>query len=452
MLRQLRWKSLLAIIIIVGVAAAALVVPDYRIPGIGERGSQDILGLRLGLDLAGGTQLIYQAGVEGEVPTAEQMQGLVSTITRRIDRLGVAEPSIQQLGEDRLLIQLPGVEDTQQAKDLIGQTAQLEIVERICDNATCTAFEDRPSGLTGGDMARAFPSQDQTTNRPVLSFELNRDAAQQFAVMTQRIFSTNITDSPDQLAFVLDGEVLVSAVVNSPILAGTGIIQGTFTAEEVRQLAIQVESGRLPVDIEEISSSVVAGSLGAQSLDEALIAGGVGLLLVLFFMAAYYRVSGVVAGMALICYTLIVLALFKLIPVTLTLAGLAGFILSLGMAVDANILIFERLKEELQIGRTVQLAMQIGFNRAWPSIRDGNVSTILIALVLFFFGSGSANSAVTGFAVSLLIGVLTSMFTAIFISRNLLGIVAATWLRRSGRFFTPDAGRRDRAAPAGGGG
>ncbi|MXY59451.1 MAG: hypothetical protein F4Y96_02965, partial [Chloroflexi bacterium] len=276
MLRQLRWKSLLAIIVIVGVAAAALAVPDYRIPGIGARGSQDILGLRLGLDLAGGTQLIYQAGVEGEVPTAEQMQGLVSTITRRIDRLGVAEPSIQQLGEDRLLIQLPGVEDTQQAKDLIGQTAQLEIVERICDNASCTAFEDRPSGLTGGDMARAFPSQDQTTNRPVLSFELNRDAAQQFAVMTQRIFSTNITDSPDQLAFVLDGEVLVSAVVNSPILAGVGIIQGTFTAEEVRQLAIQVESGRLPVDIEELSSSVVAGSLGAQSLDESKNAGGWG--------------------------------------------------------------------------------------------------------------------------------------------------------------------------------
>ena len=452
MLRQLRWKSLLAIIVIVGVAAAALAVPDYDIPGIGERGSDDILGLRLGLDLAGGTQLIYQAGIEGEAPTEEQMEGLVGTITRRIDRLGVAEPSIQRLGEDRLLIQLPGVEDAQQARDLIGQTAQLEIVERVCEDVNCTAFEDRPSGLTGGDMARAFPSTDQTTSLPVLSFELNRDAAQQFAEMTQRIFSTNLTDSPDQLAFVLDGEVLVSAIVRSPILAGVGVIQGRFTADEVRQLAIQVESGRLPVDIEEISSSVVVGSLGAQSLDEALIAGGVGLLLVLLFMAAYYRVSGIVAGITLVCYIIIVLAIFKLIPVTLTLAGLAGFILSLGMAVDANILIFERLKEELQIGRTVQLAMQIGFNRAWPSIRDGNVSTILIALVLFFFGSGSANSAVTGYAVSLLIGVLTSMFTAIFISRNLLGIVAATWLRRSARLFTPDAGRRDRAPQAGGGG
>ena len=452
MLRQLRWKSLLTIIVIVGIAAAALAVPDYDLPFIGERGSDDVLGLRLGLDLAGGTQLIYQAGIEGEAPTEEQMEGLVDTITRRIDRLGVAEPSIQQLGDDRLLIQLPGIEDTQQAKDLIGQTAQLEIVERVCEDLVCSTFEDRPSGLTGADMARAFPSTDQTTSRPILSFELKRNAAQQFAVMTQRIFATNITDSPDQLAFVLDDEDLVSAGVNSPILSGVGIIEGSFTAEEVRQLAIQIESGRLPVDIEEISSSVVAASLGAQSLEEALIAGGVGLVLVLFFMAAYYRVSGLVAGVALVCYIIIVLSIFKLVPVTLTLAGLAGFVLSLGMAVDANILIFERVKEELQIGRTVQLAMQIGFNRAWPSIRDGNVSTILIALVLFFFGSGSANSAVTGFAVSLLIGVLASMFTAIFISRNLLGIAAATWLRRSARFFTPDAGRRGGAVQAGGGG
>lgn len=450
MLRQLRWKSLLAIIVIVGLASAALFVPNYRIPFIGERGADDILGLRLGLDLAGGTQLVYQAGSEDLQPTDEQMEGLVGTITRRIDRLGVAEPSIQRLGDDRLLIQLPGVEDVQQAKDLIGQTAQLEIVERICDDVACATYEDISTGLSGADMERASPVQDQTTGQSVLSFELKRSAAQQFAVLTQRIFSTLNTDAPDQLAFVLDGETLVSAVVRGPILAGLGQIEGNFTPEEARQLAIQVESGRLPVDITELSSSLVAASLGAQSLENALAAGGVGLILVLFFMAAYYRVSGLVAGLALVAYTILVLSVFKLVPVTLTLAGLAGFILSLGMAVDANILIFERVKEELQVGRTVQLAMQTGFNRAWPSIRDGNVSTILIALVLFFFGSGSANSAVTGFAVSLLIGVLISMFTAILISRNLLGIAAATpGLRRAVRLFTPDAGRRRGAAQAG---
>ena len=450
MLRQLRWKSLLAIIVIVGLASAALFVPNYRIPFIGERGADDILGLRLGLDLAGGTQLVYQAGSEDLAPTDEQMEGLVGTISRRIDRLGVAEPSIQRLGDDRLLIQLPGVEDVQQAKDLIGQTAQLEIVERICGDIACATYEDISTGLSGADMERASPVQDQTTGQSVLSFELKRNAAQQFAVLTQRIFSTLNTEAPDQLAFVLDGETLVSAVVRGPILAGLGQIEGNFTPEEARQLAIQVESGRLPVDITELSSSLVAASLGAQSLENALAAGGVGLILVLFFMAAYYRVSGLVAGVALVAYIILVLSVFKLIPVTLTLAGLAGFILSLGMAVDANILIFERVKEELQVGRTVQLAMQTGFNRAWPSIRDGNVSTILIALVLFFFGSGSANSAVTGFAVSLLIGVLISMFTAILISRNLLGIAAATpGLRRAVRLFTPDAGRRRGAAQAG---
>ena len=443
MLRQLRWKSLLAILVIVGVSAAALVVPDFDLPVLGERGSENVLGLRLGLDLAGGTQLIYQAGDDEFQPSDEQMEGLVDTITRRVDRLGVAEPSIQRLGDDRLLIQLPGVEDVEQAKRTIGQTAQLEIIERICLDSSCVNYEDQPTGLTGADMARAFAGQDIATNEPILSFRLDGGAAQQFAVITQRINA-----SGNQLAFVLDGETLVSATVRTAILAGVGQIDGNFTLEDVRQLAIQVESGRLPIDITEISASVVAGSLGAKSLDDALIAGGVGLLLVLFFMVAYYRTSGLVAGVALSFYIIIVLAIFKLAPVTLTLAGLAGFILSLGMAVDANILIFERVKEELRLGRTVQFAMQTGFNRAWPSIRDGNVSTVLIALVLFFFGSSSANSSVTGFAVSLLIGVLTSMFTAIFISRNLLAIIAATWLRRFARLFSPDIGRGGQATQA----
>ncbi len=448
--RILRTLPLLLIIAIVAAAAVALVQQSYRIPGAGQRGSDDILGLRLGLDLAGGAQLIYQAGNEELQPTGEQMEGLITAISRRIDRLGVAEPSVQQLGEDRLLIQLPGIEDIQQAKDLIGQTAQLEIIERVCNNTACTDYEDLATGMTGSEMSRAFATQDQVTGEPILSFELNRSAAQQFATLTTRIFQTNATSTPDELAFVLDDVILVSASVQAPILSGNGVIRGRFTPEEVRQLAIQIESGRLPVEITELSSTTVAASLGARSLDDALIAGGVGLLLVLFFMMAYYRTAGLVAGLALVIYTTIVLAIFKLIPVTLTLAGLAGFILSLGMAVDANILIFERMKEELRIGRTLQLAIQIGFNRAWTSIRDGNVSTVLIALVLFFFGSGSANSSVTGFAVSLLIGVLTSMFTAIFISRYLLAMVAAIGMRRFPAVFSPGGRRASRAAGGGG--
>ena len=465
MLRRLRWKSLLTIVIIVTVAFLSLAVQQIDV-GIGaarfERGTDEVLGLRLGLDLAGGTQLIYQAGDETLAPTPAQMEGLISTISRRVDRLGVAEPSIQLLGDDRLLIQLPGVEDIEQAKDLIGRTAVLGIIERLCfdpfttrecSNGLPGSFEDQETGLTGADMARASAGQDQVTGEPVLLFELNRDAARQFAVLTQRIFSTNNSTSPDQLGFVLDGDVLVTAGVRSPILAGNGQISGSFTSEDVRRLAIQLESGRLPIDLTELSSSVIAASLGAESLDDALVAGLVGLALVLAFMVAYYRASGAVAAVSLVIYTTLVLSIFKLLPVTLTLAGLAGFIISLGMAVDANILIFERMKEELRLGRTLPFALQIGFNRAWTSIRDGNVSTLIIAAILFFFGTSTANSPVTGFAVALGIGVVTSMFTAIFISRTLLSIVVGTALQHWPGLFTPEGmpGRAPQSAPGGGG-
>jgi preprotein translocase subunit SecD len=431
---------------VVGLAFAALAVQQINILGF-QRGTDEILGLNLGLDLAGGVHLVYEA--EGQ-PTPDQMEGLITNLARRINRLGVTEPSIQQLGENRVVIQVPGVEDVEAVRQLVGQTAVLEIVERICQTAACEApgdFEDRPTGLTGEDMARAFPGQDQATGRPILLFELTPGASQRFALITQRIYATNTTPAPNQLAFILDGETLVSAGVRSPILAGSGQIDGRFTFEDVRQLAIQIESGRLPVPITEMSSSVVAPTLGARSMENAMLAGMVGLLLVMFYMMVYYRASGVVASIALIFYTAIVLATFKMVPVTLTLAGLAGFILSLGMAVDANILIFERMKEEIRTGRTLAFSMQIGFNRAWTAIRDGNVSTLIIAGILFFWGDRAANYAVTGFAVALAIGVLASMFTAIVISRNLLLILAATPLRRL-PLFSPE-GSPKRVAPAG---
>ena len=451
MLRRLRWKSLTTIIVVVGLAITAIAIQKIDTPVINfQRGTDHALGLELGLDLAGGTHLVYQAGDETFEPTSAQMEGLIDNITRRVDSLGVAEPSIQKLGDDRLVIQLPGIEDVEEAKELIGATAQLEIIERLCFDATCAenvaeSYRDVKTGLTGANMARASAGTDQLTNEPVLLFELKSGDARAFAILTQRIFETNTVPdqngvrTPDQMAFVLDGRVLVSAGVSSPILAGNGQIRGRdFTPEGVRRLAIQVESGRLPIEIHELSSTFVNASLGAESFEDALLAGLVGLVLVVFFMTAYYRLSGVIAAVALVCYIAIVLAIFKLFPITLTLAGLAGFVLSLGMAVDANILIFERMKEELRIGRNLQFAMQIGFNRAWTSIRDGNISTVIIALVLFFFGSGTANSAVTGFAVALLVGVLTSMFTAIFISKNLLTIVGGTGLRRFPSVFSPE--------------
>ena len=444
---KLRWP--LAMIILVGGSFAALSIRYVEI-GDFRRGSPEPLGLSLGLDLVGGIHLVYQAGEEGFEPTDDQMAGLIDNITRRVNGLGVAEPSIQKLGSDRLVIQLPGLEDEEQAKQLIGRTSQLEIVERICSISPCHisaneetpgAFQNQLTGLAGADMSRAFAGTDATTNEPILQFELNRGAAQQFATLTARLNSTLNTDTPDELAFVLDDEIIVSAVVTSPILAGAGRINGDFTFEEARLLAIQVESGRLPIEITELSSDFVAASLGADSLDQALQAGIVGLALVLFFMVAYYRLAGLVAAVTLVFYTAMVLAIFKLVPVTLTLAGLAGFILSLGMAVDANILIFERMKEEIRIGRSLPFATQIGFNRAWTSIRDGNVSTLIIAAILFFFGSSGANSAVTGFAVALAIGVGTSMFTAIVISKKMLAIVVATPLRKWPTAFSPEVNK-----------
>lgn len=446
MLRRLHWKALLAIVVVLGLSIAALAVRTIDIGILSssfQRGSDEVLGLRLGLDLAGGIQLIYQAGDENTKPTADDMEGLVRVITRRVDGLGVAEPSVQQLGEDRLLIQLPGIGDEAAAKELIGRTAKLEIMERVCLDALCdpadpASAEDRPSGLTGADMASAQPGTDNLTNQPLLLFTLNTSAARRFAEVTQRIYDTNTAAISNQLAFVLDGETLVSAGVRQPILSGSGQISGNFSTEDVRLLAIQVNSGRLPVPVTELSSSLVAPSLGARSLSQAIEAGLVGLVLVVLFMVAYYRLSGVVAALALVFYTALVLALFKLVPITLTLAGVAGFIMSLGMAVDANILIFERMKEELRTGRSLTFAADIGFNRAWTSIRDGNVSTLLIAGVLFFFGSSAANTAVTGFAVALSIGVVASMFTAILVSKRLLFIVMETALRNHPTLFSPE--------------
>ena len=453
MFRRLNWRSLIMIVIIVGTAVAALAVQhiDIRFAGARfERGTDEVLGMQLGLDLAGGIHLVFAPTDQDLVPTDDQMDGLVRIISDRVDSLGVAEPSIQRLGDTRLLVQLPGLEDVERAKRLIGQTASLGIVERICTDAACTIFDD-VTILTGDDLSRSFASQDTLTNEPIVNFELYADAARRFGVVTQRIFDTNTSASPDRLVFQLDGRDLVSTSVRSAILAGSGQITGNFTTDEARDLAIQIESGRLPIDIEVVTERVVAASLGGESLKDSLIAGGIGLALVLFFMTAYYRGAGAVAAVTLVIYTILVLAVFKLFPVTLTLAGVAAFILSLGMAVDANVLIFERMKEELRLGRTVQFALQIGFNRAWPSIRDGNVSTLLIAGVLFFFGNQTANSSVSGFAVALAIGVLISMFSAIFMTRNLLYLASVSPLGRFPRLFTPESlPKRTEETPGGG--
>jgi preprotein translocase subunit SecD len=440
-LRNLNWKSLLFIIIVVGVSLSSLLYKqiDFNLFGSDfQRGSDDVLGLQLGLDLAGGVHLVYRPADDGFQPSDDQMDALLRVIERRVNTLGAAEPNIQRLGDYRILIQLPGIDDLERAKRLIGETASLEIFERICQDIRCTQYSDEATGLTGQSIARVSAGQNSVTSAFAVFFEFERSAVSTFAEMTQRIYDTNGTDSPDQIAFILDGIELEAVGVRQPILTGTGQISGSFTSESARDLAIQLEAGRLPIAIKSDIERVVDASLGSDSLDRSIEAGLVGFALVLIFMIGYYRGAGVVAALSLIFYSIIVLAVFKLVPVTLTLAGLGGFILSLGMAVDANILVYERMKEELRVGRSMAFAIQIGYRRAWPSIRDGNLSTLIIAVILFWFGTQFAAGAVTGFAVALIIGVLVSMFTAVVISRNLLVLVSITPLRNLPGLFSPE--------------
>ena len=446
MLRR-NFKSLGLIAVLLTLAAVALAVPTVSLFGF-ERGGSGPLGLRLGLDLQGGIQLVYQAELEGGV-TREQIEGVVQTIERRVNAFGVTEPIIQVMGDDRILIQLPGVEDVDEAKRLIGATAKLEFKERICVDIACTEYEDRDIGLTGELLSRAFAGRHQTSGKPIVNLQFNSEGARIFGESTSRIANTN-----NRTAIFIDDVEILAPLAQQPILGGNAFIEGPdFTLARVGTIAIQLESGRLPVPITVIQEQDVDATLGADALAKSLVAAVIGLGLVMVFMGLYYRVPGLIAAVALLSYVVLVLAIFKLMPVTLTLAGIAGFILSVGMAVDANVLIFERTKEELRTGRGLVGALETGFNRAWPSIRDSNVATFITSGILFWFGTRLGATMVVGFAVTLFIGVAVSMFSALTISQTLLRLAASTPLRRATYLFTPVPGRQGLrgAQPPGGG-
>ena len=377
-------RRLALIVVFVSLAAWALAVQTYSI-GIFSfnftRGDDDgPLGLTLGLDLQGGVQLIYEAVEEGV--TASQMAGVQEKIERRTNSFGVTEPSIQLLGENRILIQLPGVEDVEEAKRLIGSTGKLEFKERICVDRACTEFSDQDLGLTGELLARSYAGTHPTTGNPIVNLEFNSEGARLFAETTSRIAGTN-----NRTAIFIDEDEIVAPVARQPILGGQAFIEGPdFTFERVRTIAIQLEEGRLDTPIAVISEQNVDATLGEESLKpEASSAGMIGFGLVVLFMVLYYRVPGVMASLALICYIILVMFIVKLVPVTLTLAGIAGFILSIGVAVDANILISERTKEELRTGRALLGAISTGFSRAWPAILNSNVATMITCAILFWF-------------------------------------------------------------------
>ncbi len=344
---------------------------------------------------------------------------MIDVIRNRIDALGVAEPSIQstKIGDSRgVIVELPGITDVNEAIDLIGRTAQLDFRSQKGED-----FQE--TDLTGADLNKAAVQFDQTGN-PEITLNFNSDGAKKFAKITKENIGKPV-------AIYLDGVPISIPTVQSEIRDGNAVISGQFTIQEAKKLAIQLNAGALPVPISIAEQRNIGASLGADSIEKSLIAGLIGALLVIIFMIVHYRLPGVIAAVALTVYVLLVLAIIKLIPITLTLAGIAGIILSVGMAVDANILIFERLKEELRDGKTLGAAIESGFNRAWSSIRDSNISTLLVALILFWFGSG----IVRGFAVTLSLGILISMFTAIVATRSFLRTLVATRLSEKKSWF-----------------
>lgn len=397
------------------IAGYTLYRPTINLNLLGRSFVRD-LEFRLGLDLQGGTHLVYEADTSG-IPEADKAQAVLSTrnnIEKRINLLGVSESQIQtsNLGSNyRLIVELPGVSDVTQAIQIIGQTARLDF--KLPAVATPSSAADFVStGLTGKDLKIArvdFGSGNDISSNPSVSLEFSPEGAQKFADIT----AANIGNP---LAIFLDEDLLTAPLVQSAIPDGKAVISGNFTLEDAKRLTIQLNAGALPVPIKIVEQRNVGATLGTESITKSLFAGTIGFIIILIFMIANYGFKGFLADIALIIYVLLSLSLFKLIPVTLTLAGIAGFILSVGMAVDANILIFERIKEEIRWGRPKRAAMELGFHRAWTSVRDSNVSSLITASILFWFGTGS----VRGFALTLSVGILVSLFTSISVTRALV--------------------------------
>ncbi len=386
------------------------------------------LSYKLGLDLQGGTQLTYKVDMKGIKKDAQQdaFESARDVIERRINYLGVSEPTIQtiKLGNDyRIVVDLPGMSNVSQAINLIGQTAQLTFWEGGKDKLTKIPQGDLflttlgqligaypiPTNLTGRDLQKATVVFDKTTGKPQVQIQFTSQGAKYFDEITKRNIGKVV-------AIALDNQIVSAPVVQAEIANGTAVISGSFTPDVAKNLSIALNAGALPVPLEVIAQNSVGPSLGIDSLHKSMFAAIIGFLSIIFFMTYIYRKEGVIACVALFMYTVITLFIYKLIPVTLTLAGIAGFILSIGMAVDANILIFERMKEELRRGKPRDIAMKNGFSRAWTSIRDSNITSIITTIILFYFGSG----IVRGFALTLFLGIIVSMFSAITITRNLL--------------------------------
>ena len=419
-------------ILLLAAAAIWIALPSNErivIKGIIDRD----ISTHLGLDLVGGVQALLEADLPAgtEIPPTSLETARTIIENRANGLLGVGEVSVQIAGDRRIVVELPGATDPAEALQVLGETGQLEFVDPgpiSGQQATAMAGmkiqTDYPSVppdadgpvfhtvMTGSHLANVGVNRDNL-NRYEVVFQLDSEGAEIFGDYT----SANVGG---YLAIVLDKTVVSVPQVNSPITSGRGSITGGFDADSANDLAIQLQYGSLPIPLKVAESRTIGPSLGQDSLRKSMVAGLIGFGMVVVFMAVFYRLPGLLANIALVLYVSITFALFKLIPVTLTLPGIAGFVLSIGVAVDANILIFERLKEELSEGLRLKLAIEKAWDRAWPSIRDSNLSTLITCGILFWFGSAFGASVVKGFAVTLALGVFVSLFTAIFVTHNLL--------------------------------
>jgi len=417
----------------------------------------------LGLDLQGGVSLVYQADLSTVQDKSGAMTGLRDIIERRVNMFGVSEPVVQIQGQNRLLVELPGVTNVEQAIQMIGQTPYLEfdeerteaeskpILDKIKEVQDAIAKKQdytkianwqlatqnpyfKPTELTGKYLTKAIVIFDQTTYKPQIQLQFNDAGAKLFEDITAR-------NTKKPLAILLDGASIIDTnndgkidnqdsyapIVQGKITGGRAVITGDISTQTANTIATRLNSGALPVKIgSPISQETVGPTLGSLSLKKSLWAGIYGLLAVVIFMVVIYRFPGLLASFALVIYVAITLAIFKLIPVTLTLAGIGGFILSIGMAVDANILIFARMKEEIKSGKSLSASIDEGFRRAWPSIRDSNFNSLIVCAILFFV----ATSFIKGFAFTLALGIIVSLFSAIFITRIFLMVFVGKWAEK----------------------
>lgn len=368
--------------------------------------------MNLGLDLVGGVYVLLEAReAEGKVEQ-DTIERAITIIRNRVDEFGVSEPLIQQEGENRIRVELPDIDDPARAMEVIGRTALLTFVD--------------PEGeivVTGANLTKAEYTYDEY-NHPAVGLEFDREGSEKFAEATGKWLEHPI-------AIILDDELVSAPVVNSVVNDGKAIIQGQFTAEEARDLALILRSGALPVELVELETRTIGPTLGLDSRDSSLKAGIIGMILLVLFMIVIYRVMGVLASYALGIYVVLVLAVLTVLNATLTLPGIAGLILSIGMAVDANVIIFERFKEEYESGKTLKSAVEAGFKNALSTILDSNITTLIAGVVLFYFGTGP----VKGFAVTLSVGILISMFTAIVLTRYLLRFLIGANIITNPRLF-----------------